>query len=87
MIGYKPKIDESSKRYVHHMMLYECHDEVRVLTSVLGIQGVPLQNLKVEKINHCILFNIVNGKIMHLGHTLFINFQKNYALKHFEQKT
>ena len=28
MIGYKPKISEDSKRYVHHMMLYECHDEV-----------------------------------------------------------
>ena len=28
MIGYKPAISESSKRYVHHMMLYECHDEV-----------------------------------------------------------
>ena len=29
MIGYKPVISESNKRYVHHMMLYECHDEVK----------------------------------------------------------
>ena len=42
MIGYKPKIDESSKRYVHHMMLYECHDEVRVLTSVLVNTGCSI---------------------------------------------
>ena len=34
MIGYKPKIDESSKRYVHHMMLYECHDEVSTYKCV-----------------------------------------------------
>ena len=31
MIGYKPKISEDSKRYVHHMMLYECHDEVNII--------------------------------------------------------
>ena len=32
MIGYKPVIAEANKRYVHHMMLYECHDEVRLRT-------------------------------------------------------
>ena len=28
MIGYRPSISEANKRYIHHMMLYECHDEV-----------------------------------------------------------
>ena len=28
MIGYRPNIAEANRRYVHHMMLYECHDEV-----------------------------------------------------------
>lgn len=28
MIGYRPNIAEENRRYVHHMMLYECHDEV-----------------------------------------------------------
>ena len=28
MIGYRPTIAEENRRYVHHMMLYECHDEV-----------------------------------------------------------
>ena len=28
MIGYKPFISGNNRRYVHHMMLYECHDEV-----------------------------------------------------------
>jgi len=27
MIGYRPNIAEANRRYVHHMMLYECHDE------------------------------------------------------------
>jgi hypothetical protein len=31
MIGYKPVISEASQRYVHHMMLYECHDEVYIM--------------------------------------------------------
>merc|ERR1719348_2417132 len=26
MIGYMPKIQAGNERYVHHMMLYECHD-------------------------------------------------------------
>lgn len=26
MIGYVPKIQPGNERYVHHMMLYECHD-------------------------------------------------------------
>lgn len=33
MIGYKPIITDANKRYVHHMMLYECHDEVKYFTS------------------------------------------------------
>ena len=31
MIGYRPNIAEANRRYVHHMMLYECHDEVCIL--------------------------------------------------------
>ena len=27
MIGYIPKIQPGNERYVHHMMLYECHDD------------------------------------------------------------
>ena len=27
MIGYKPILNEDTEQYVHHMMLYECHDE------------------------------------------------------------
>jgi len=27
MIGYIPKIQAGNERYVHHMMLYECHDD------------------------------------------------------------
>ena len=28
MIGYKPVLTPGSERYVHHMMMYECHDSV-----------------------------------------------------------
>ena len=28
MIGYKPVLTPGSERYVHHMMMYECHDDV-----------------------------------------------------------
>ena len=35
MIGYRPNIAEANRRYVHHMMLYECHDEVCILESKL----------------------------------------------------
>ena len=27
MVGYKPKIQQGNERFVHHMMLYECHDD------------------------------------------------------------
>ncbi len=27
MVGYRPKLNPDTERYVHHMMLYECHDE------------------------------------------------------------
>jgi hypothetical protein len=27
MIGYKPILSAGSEQYVHHMMVYECHDE------------------------------------------------------------
>ena len=25
MIGYRPKVTPGNERYLHHMMLYECH--------------------------------------------------------------
>ena len=28
MIGYRAVLTPGSERYVHHMMLYECHDEI-----------------------------------------------------------
>jgi hypothetical protein len=27
MVGYRPKLNPDTERYVHHMMLDECHDE------------------------------------------------------------
>lgn len=35
MIGYKPVIPQANRRYVHHMMLYECHDEVSIQIKFL----------------------------------------------------
>ena len=43
MIGYKPIITEANKRYVHHMMLYECHDEVSS-TSCSSIEILEIPN-------------------------------------------
>ena len=40
MIGYRPTIAEENRRYVHHMMLYECHDEVH--TFLLWPQTIYL---------------------------------------------
>ena len=37
MIGYRPNIAEENRRYVHHMMLYECHDEVHTFLPWLQI--------------------------------------------------
>ena len=37
MIGYRPNIAEANKRYIHHMMLYECHDEVHTYIFLMHI--------------------------------------------------
>ena len=29
LVGYIPKIQSGNEAYVHHMMLYECHDDQR----------------------------------------------------------
>ena len=63
MIGYKPKISEDSKRYVHHMMLYECHDEVKWFHEKNERFFVIVKNLPI-KYRNISEFRLTNVNIM-----------------------